>query len=190
MKKPFDICWHGRGGQGAVTAAKILAEAALGAGKFIQAFPEFGPERAGAPVRSFTRISDAPIVSHSPVTNPDIVVVLDPTLIGVVDVTEGLSEQGIVLVNTPRPASEVRAALKLNGRKVFTADATKIALEKIGRNIPNTPMIGALLKVTGVLKQEDLIGDFRAKYAKKFKPEVLAGNIAAIEAAFNEVKAE
>jgi len=194
MKNLIEICWHGRGGQGAVTAAKVLAESALSAGKFIQAFPEYGPERMGAPIRSFTRISSQPISIHSQVASPGVVVVLDSTLLGSVDVCEGLLENGIIIVNTPEQPGDIRKILGLDDKKliakVFTVDATKISLETIGKNIPNTPMIGALIKATDILELSAVLEDFRKKYATKFKPEIIEGNVRAIEKAYNEVKGE
>ncbi|MDI6827598.1 MAG: 2-oxoacid:acceptor oxidoreductase family protein [Armatimonadota bacterium] len=189
MSKLTEIRWHGRGGQGAKTAALLFGEAVLGQGKYMQAFPEYGPERMGAPVQSFNRISDQPITLHCHVTSPDVVVVLDPTLIGNVDVTQGLSENGIIIINSNLPAAKFREMLKLNGQKVYTVDASKIARETIGRDIPNTPMMGALIKVTGLLDFEEMIKDTRKKLEKKFrsKPEVIEGNIKAIQRAYEEV---
>lgn len=191
MKDLIEIRWHGRGGQGAKTAALLFADSALEQGKFIQAFPEYGPERMGAPVASFDRISSKPILLHSGVTNPDIVVVLDPTLIDTVDVTEGMSEGGTIIINTERPASEIRKSLKTAlSIKVFTVDASTISKETIGREIPNTPMLGALIKVSGLLDFKAMLEDTKKKLEKKFKskPEVIAGNMKAIERAYNEVK--
>lgn len=188
LKGLIEIRWHGRGGQGVVTAAKMLAESSLSEGKFIQAFPEYGPERMGAPIRSFTRISPTPIIIHSQVRNPQIVVVLDPTLIGSVDICEGLSSDGIILVNTPGSPGQIRDQLKLKKAKVFTVDATAIAIEKFGKNIPNTPMIGALAKVTNLVKIEALVENFQKAYSEKFKPEVIQGNIEAIKTAYEKVR--
>ena len=192
MGKLTEICWHGRGGQGAKTVALLLGDAALSEGKYIQAFPEYGPERTGAPVQSFNRISDEPITLHCHVKNPDVVVVLDPTLIGPVDITAGLSPDGVVIINTNQPASELKSKLNLNGRKLYTLDASTIAVETIGRNIPNTPMLGALAKVTGILSYETLMEDTKKKLEKKFrnKPEVIEGNLKAIERAYSEVKGD
>ncbi|MCL6518258.1 MAG: 2-oxoacid:acceptor oxidoreductase family protein [Armatimonadota bacterium] len=189
MSKLTEIRWHGRGGQGAKTAALLFGEAVLGQGKYMQAFPEYGPERMGAPVQSFNRISDQPITLHCHVTSPDIVVVLDPTLIGNIDVTQGLPENGIILINSSLPASKFREMLKLNGQKVYTVDASKIARETIGRDIPNTPMMGALVKVTGLLDFEEMLKDTRKKLEKKFRsrPEIIEGNIKAIQRAYDEV---
>jgi len=190
MAKLTEIRWHGRGGQGAKTAALLFGEAVLGQGKYMQAFPEYGPERMGAPVQSFNRISDEPITLHCHVTSPQVVVVLDPTLIGNVDVTQGLPNDGIIIINTEQPPSKFREMLHLNGQKVYTVDASRIARETIGRDIPNTPMMGALAKVTGLLDFQEMLKDTRKKLEKKFrsKPEIIEGNIKAIERAYNEVK--
>jgi len=190
MAKLTEIRWHGRGGQGAKTAALLFGEAVLGQGKYMQAFPEYGPERMGAPVQSFNRISDEPITLHCHVTSPQIVVVLDPTLIGTVDITHGLPADGTIIVNTGEQASKFREMLKLDGQKLYTVDASKIAQETIGRNIPNTPMMGALAKATGLLDFKDMLDDTRKKLEKKFrsKPEVVEGNVKAIQRAYNEVK--
>lgn len=190
MNEVLEIRWHGRGGQGAVTAAKILAESAISDGKFIQAFPEYGPERAGAPVRSFTRISSSPIYIHSQVTEPKVVIVLDPTLLEVTDVTEGLAEDGILIINTNDPPKDLRARLNIKGRKIFTVPATDIAIKELKRNIPNTPMIAALLKATGLLKLETVIENFEKVYSKKFNPAVVEGNVKAMKAAYESVKGE
>ncbi len=192
MGKLLEIRWHGRGGQGAKTGALLLGEALVNTGKFMQAFPDYGPERMGAPMRAYNRISDEPITIHSGVTSPHVVVVLDATLLGKVDVTEGLSEDGILLVNTAKEPAEIREKLGLTGRKVYTVDADQISQEAIGRPIPNTPMLGALVKITGVVSYEDLINDTRAKFSEKFrnKPEIVEGNIKAIERAYQEVRGE
>jgi len=191
MKDLIEIRWHGRGGQGAKTAALLLADAALASGKYIQAFPEYGPERMGAPVASFNRLSSKPILLHSGVTNPDVVIVLDPTLIDTVDVTEGMPENGVIIINTDKPPAEVKKGLNVaGGIKVFTVDASTISKETIGREIPNTPMLGALIKATGILDFKEMMEDTKKKLEKKFKskPEIVGGNIKAIERAYNEVK--
>ena len=190
MQKITEVRWHGRGGQGAVTAAKVLAESALSQGKHIQAFPEYGPERMGAPIRAFTRISDESINIHSHVTNPEIVAVLDPTLLEIIDVTEGTDENAVIIINTDQAPDEIRQKLDIKGRKIFTVDATSISLKEIGRNIPNTPMIGALIKATDIMKLEVVLEDFKTKYSGKFKQEVIAGNLKAIQRAYDEVKSE
>ena len=190
MKGLIEIRWHGRGGQGAKTAALLLGDAALASGKYIQAFPEYGPERMGAPVASFNRISSKPILLHSSVLNPDIVVVLDPTLIESVNVTEGMGEGGVLIVNTERSSKDVKNDCGVKGGiKVFTVDASKISIETIGRDIPNTPMLGALIKATGIMDFNQMLEDTKAKLQKKFKnkPEIIDGNVKAIERAYNEV---
>lgn len=192
MGKLFEIRWHGRGGQGAKTAAILVADAALGEGKYIQAFPEYGPERMGAPVQAFNRLSDEPINLHCGVDSPDVVVVLDPTLIETVKVTEGLKEEGILLINTKQEPKAMREKLPSFNGKLFTIDASTISKEELGQDIPNTPMIGALIKVTNLIDFERMLKNTRKKLEKKFKskPEMIDGNIRAIERAYQEVKGE
>lgn len=190
MKETFEIRWHGRGGQGAKTAALLFGDAATLTGKYIQAFPEYGPERMGAPVQAFNRISSKPIRIHSGIENPDVVIVLDITLIGQVDVISGLDQkEGIILVNSPSSPEELKKSLNFEG-KVYTVDASKISRETIGREIPNTPMIGALVRVTGILKIEELLESVKKRLEEKFRnrPEIIEGNLKAIERAYNEVK--
>jgi pyruvate ferredoxin oxidoreductase gamma subunit len=190
-KDMMEIRWHGRGGQGAKTAALLLGEAAISAGKYVQAFPEYGPERMGAPVAAFDRIASKEITIHSPVLKPDVVLVLDETLTESVDVAHGLSEEtGVLIVNTPYSKAEVQARVKWNGKKLITIDASKIAQANIGKAIPNTPMIGALLGAVDILPLEAFMEDTRKKLEKKFKskPEVIEGNLKAIRAAYEEVK--
>jgi pyruvate ferredoxin oxidoreductase gamma subunit len=191
MKELTEIRWHGRGGQGAKTAALLFADAALEQGKYVQAFPEYGPERMGAPVAAFNRLSSKPILLHSGITSPEIVVVLDPTLVDTVDITEGMPENGTILINTEKSPSDIKKELNLTGGiKVFAVDASTISKETIGRDIPNTPMLGALIKATGLLDFNVMVEDTRKKLEKKFKskPEVIEGNIRAIERAYKEVK--
>lgn len=192
MGKLTEIRWHGRGGQGAKTAALLFADAALGEGLYIQAFPEYGPERMGAPVQSFDRLSDEPITIHCGVTNPSVVVVLDPTLIGTVDVTQGLPDDGAIIINTSETAKDIRQKLGIIKGKVYTVDASSISRETIGREIPNTPMLGALAKVTSLINFERMVEDNRKKLTLKFKnrPEIIEGNIKSIQRAYQEVKGE
>jgi pyruvate ferredoxin oxidoreductase gamma subunit len=184
--KTVEIIWHGRGGQGVVTANEVLAGAALKEGKFIKAFPEFGPERMGAPIRAFTRISDAPIQVHSQVTQPDIVMVLDPTLLKQIDVVGGLKEGGIVIANYTEGKEKLAGLLS---RKVecHAVDATRIAMEEIGRPTANTAMLGALIKVATPVSLKSVTDEVASKFAGKFKPEVIAKNVRAVERAYEEV---
>lgn len=188
-----EIRWHARGGQGAKTAAILLAEAAEAAGLFIQGFPEYGPERMGAPILAFNRLSKSPIRVHGHVEHPDIVVVLDPTLIGKVNIADGFPPHGILLVNTPKDAREIRRMIGIQGGKVFTLDATGISLAELGRDIPNTPMMGALMAVApDVIEFGTFISATREQMGKKFKgnEKLVEGNIRAINRARQEVKGE
>ncbi|MEK7314443.1 MAG: 2-oxoacid:acceptor oxidoreductase family protein [Deltaproteobacteria bacterium] len=199
--KYTEVRWHGRAQQGMVTAAKLLGEAALMEGKYVQAFPEFGPERMGAPVRAFNRVSDDPIKMHCQVTNPNIVLIADQTLIGMAlsggmesfgSVTSGTEKDGIFIVNTPNSPEVMRKMLSLaeGFGRVYTLDASKISRETIKREMPNTPMLGAVAKVTGLIKLESLIEDFKENYAKKYSAQVIEGNVAAMKAGFEGVKGE
>ncbi|HID31794.1 MAG TPA: pyruvate synthase [bacterium (Candidatus Stahlbacteria)] len=185
----LEIRWHGRGGQGAKTAALLFADAALETGKYIQAFPEYGPERMGAPVQAFNRLSDEPIRLHCGIKCPKIVVILDPTLAETVNVTEGVPEDGIIVINTTESAEVMRKKLGLKDQKVYTVDATKIAKEVLGRDIPNTPMLGALTRATGILDFESMVNSVHEKLKKKFitNPELVEKNIEAIRRAYEEV---
>lgn len=187
--KMLEIRWHGRGGQGAKTASLLLAQAAFEIGAYMQAFPEYGPERMGAPVTAYTRISNEPIRIHSNIYEPDVEVVIDPTLIGTVDVTSGLKEDGILLVNTAKDPQYVKERTGFKG-KVYTIDASQIALDEIGGNFPNTPMLAAVVKVTDVLDEqkfvENMEGNFRKKFAHKL--QVVDGNMRALKRAMQEVK--
>lgn len=193
MSNVVEIRWHGRGGQGAKTAALLLAESASQVGKFIQGFPEYGPERMGAPVTAYNRISDKPIRIHCNIANPNVMVVLDPTLIGTTtDVAKGVHEDGIFIINTNKSPEEMRKKLGIKTGKVYTVDANQISLETIGRVIPNTPLMGALIRVTGIIPYEAFVEDTKKQLEKKFrsKPEVIEGNLKAIERAYQEVKGE
>jgi pyruvate ferredoxin oxidoreductase gamma subunit len=185
-----EIRWHGRGGQGAVTAAKMVAELALGEGKYFQAFPEYGPERSGAPIVAFTRVSDAPIQVYSGIEHPQIVVVLDSSLLKIVDVTRGAPDDAIVLVNSERPPATLRKDSGLEGGRLYTIAATRIAVETIKRPIPNTPMVGALTRITGLFNIDDVVTFLREDFGKKFPPKVVEGNIAAITRSYEEVQGE
>jgi len=187
--KMIEVRWHGRGGKGAKTAALLFAETVLATGKFIQAFPEYGPERMGAPVQSFNRISDEPITIHSGITNPQFVVILDPSLMDSVNVTDGIGKEGKVIVNTTFSAAEIAKQLNVDKSQVYVVNASHIATETIGKNIPNTPMLGALVKVIGNLDINAVLEDTKTKLSAKFrhKPEVIEGNVASIKRAYDEV---
>jgi pyruvate ferredoxin oxidoreductase gamma subunit len=171
-----------------VTAGKVLAETALEAGRYFQSAPEYGPERAGAPIRAYTRLSDEPISLHSNIEEPDIVVVLDPTVIGPVDVTAGLKPDGIIIVNTPKPPDEMRRQLKRDTGRVVTIDATRIAIDEIGRDITNTPLLGAFAAVTGIFTVEEIVDQTRHRFGKKLAPKVVDANIRAIKRAAQEIQ--
>lgn len=187
MAELTEIRWHGRGGQGVVTAGKLLAETAMGSGQYFQAFPDYGPERMGAPIRAFTRLSSKPITIHSQIEEPDVVLVLDPTLLGTVPVTDGLQEDGTLLVNTAMSPAEVREATGFHTGKVFTVNASHIAIEEMGREITNTPMLGAFARATGLFDIEDLAEQLRAWFGKKISAEVIEANVRAMRRAAEEV---
>ncbi|MGE5553483.1 MAG: 2-oxoacid:acceptor oxidoreductase family protein [Betaproteobacteria bacterium] len=194
MAEMLEIRWHGRGGQGAKTASQLLGEAAAGTGRYVQSFPEYGPERMGAPVTAFNRISDEPITLHCNIAHPRVVLVLDASFTGKVDFTDGMPEDGILIINTDKPPAAMRRELGLPPGKIhlYTVDASEIARQTIGRDIPNTPMMGAFAGVTGIIPLEDLVEDTRKKLEKKFrsKPEVIEGNLEAIARAAREVRGE
>ena len=190
MSNLIEIRWHGRGGQGAKTASLLLADAAFNTGKYIQGFPEYGPERMGAPITAYNRISDTPIRVHSNIYEPDYVVVVDDTLLTAVDVTAGLKPDGAIIINTTLDADEIRSQLKGYKGDIYTIDARKVSMETLGRYFPNTPMLAAIVKVSKIMPEDaflaDMIGSFKHKFAKK--PEVIDGNMKALEMALNEVK--
>ncbi|MBA1335521.1 MAG: Pyruvate:ferredoxin oxidoreductase, gamma subunit [Firmicutes bacterium] len=190
MSKTVEIRWHGRGGQGAKTASLLLAEAAFNTGKFIQGFPEYGPERMGAPITAYNRISDRKIRIHSNIYEPDYVVVVDESLIKDVDVTAGLKEGGAILVNTSKRPEEIKEQLQGFNGKVYTIDAMAISLETLGKYFPNTPMLGAIVKVSGIMSEEEFVDSMRESFGHKFasKAEVIEGNMKAIKRALQEVK--
>ena len=187
MEELIEIRWHGRGGQGAKTAAQFLAEAALEEGKYVQAFPEYGPERAGAPIKAYTRISSQPIKIHSAIRNPRAVVVIDPTLATSL-VLEGLDKDGLLVINSSDSPDKLRKGLNYKGGKLATVDASRISLEAVGRAMPNTPMLGALLKVFPVVSIEVVEKQVRAKFLKKIGEEKTEANIQAVRRAHSEVK--
>jgi pyruvate ferredoxin oxidoreductase gamma subunit len=183
-----EIRWHARGGQGAKTASTLLAESALTAGKFVQGFPEYGPERMGAPILAFNRIGDDPITIHSNVENPDVVMVLDPSLIGAVDVTQGLKDDGVIIVNSTANPAELKARLGAKS-KVATVDASGISVATIGRDIPNTPMMGALLRVNEFIPFEGFMESVKTDLDRRFhgRQAIVEGNLNAMRRAYQEV---
>jgi len=189
MADIVEIRWHGRGGQGTVTAAKVLADACLSGGRYVQAFPEYGPERAGAPLKAYNRISSKELRMHCPVLHPMIVSVADPTLIESINVAEGAKEDAIFVVNTSKEPQEIRSKLNASsGQKVFTIDASKIALECIGRALPNAPMLGAICKITALVTLEHLLEDVRKSFGKKFSQKIIDGNLEATRRGYEEVR--
>lgn len=189
MEDLIEIRWHGRGGQGAKTASLLLADAAFNTGKYIQGFPEYGPERMGAPLTAYNRISNTPIRIHSNIYEPDYVVVVDDSLLECVDVTAGLKEDGAIVINTTKDAEYLFKVLKDYKGSIYTIDARKISLETLGNYFPNTPMLAAIIKVSGIMNDEELIKDMQGSFKHKFakKPEVIEGNMKALQRALQEV---
>ena len=189
MKDLIEIRWHGRGGQGAKTASLLLADAAFNTGKYIQGFPEYGPERMGAPITEYNRISNTPIRIHSNIYEPDYVVVVDDSLLEAVDVTAGLKPDGAIVINTTKSGDELKPLLNGYSGDIYTIDARKISLETLGKYFPNTPMLAAIVKVSGVIEEKDFLADMEGSFKHKFakKPEVIDGNMKALELALKEV---
>lgn len=190
MENLIEIRWHGRGGQGTKTASLLLADAAFNTGKYIQGFPEYGPERMGAPITAYNRISDTPITVHSNIYEPDYVVVVDDTLLETVDVTSGLKNTGAIVINTTKSPDYIKSVLKGYSGKIYTIDARKVSVEALGKYFPNTPMLAAIVKVTGIMNDEDFLKDMEGSFKHKFakKPEVIDGNMKALEMALKAVK--
>lgn len=183
MKDTIELRWHGRGGQGAKTAALLLADVAFKTGKYVQGFPEYGPERMGAPITAYNRISEKPITIHSNIYSPDFVAVVDDGLLETVDVTAGLSPSGAIVVNTQKSKEEIVPLLKGYQGKVYTIDARAISVEALGKNYPNSPMLAAVVAVTGVMEPEVFLSEMKASFEHKFakKPEVIEGNMKALQ---------
>ena len=190
MSNVVEIRWHGRGGQGAKTASELLAEAAFNTGKFVQGFPEYGPERMGAPITAFNRISDAKIRVHSNIYEPNYVVVVDESLLDCVDVTAGLKADGAIIVNSSKNPEQLRPSLAGYKGKICTVDARAISEACLGRYFPNTPMLAAVVKVSGVMADDTFIKDMQTNFSNKFasKPQVIDGNMKALKRAITEVK--
>ena len=189
MKDLIEIRWHGRGGQGAKTASLLLADAAFNTGKFIQGFPEYGPERMGAPITAYNRISTSPIRIHSNIYEPDFVVVVDDSLLSSVDVTAGLKKEGAIVINTTKGVDEIKPLLNGYEGNVYAIDARAVSEEALGNYFPNTPMLAAIVKVTEIMEEEAFINDMEGSFKHKFakKPEVIEGNMKAIKLAWERV---
>jgi 2-oxoacid:acceptor oxidoreductase, gamma subunit, pyruvate/2-ketoisovalerate family len=190
MDNMIEIRWHGRGGQGAKTASLLLADAAFNTGKYIQGFPEYGPERMGAPITAYNRISTAPIRIHSNIYEPDYVVVVDDSLLESVPVTAGLKETGAIIINTTKDVNALKTLLNGYKGNVYTIDARKVSIEALGKYFPNTPMLAAIVKVSNIMSEEEFLNDMEGSFKHKFakKPEVIEGNMKALTLALKEVK--
>lgn len=186
----IEIRWHGRGGQGAKTASLLLADAAFNTGKYIQGFPEYGPERMGAPITAYNRISDTPIRIHSNIYEPDYVVVVDDSLIGAVDVTSGLKDNGAIVINTNEDIDSLRKKLNGFSGKIYTIDASRISLECLKANFPNTAMLAAVVNITKIMSKEELVDNMKDAFSHKFakKPEVIEPNMEALLRGYDEIK--
>lgn len=189
MEKSVEIRWHGRGGQGAKTAALLLADVSFKAGKYVQGFPEYGPERMGAPITAYNRISDTKITVHSNIYEPDYVVVVDEGLLDSIDVTAGLNPEGAIVVNSAKSPEEIMSKLKGYTGRVYTVDARKISVKALGKYFPNSPMLAAIVAVSGVMDMDQFLKEMEASYKHKFskKPEVIEGNMNALRMTFKEV---
>ena len=192
MSKETEIRWHGRGGQGAKTAALLLADVCFKTGAYVQGFPEYGPERMGAPITAYNRISDKEIRVHSNIYEPDLVVVVDETLLEAVDVTAGLAKDGAIIVNTKKAPDDIRPLLGGYEGSVYTVDARKISIEALGKYFPNSPMLAAAVAVSRVMDKESFIREMRASYEHKFakKPEVIEGNMKALTMTFDALSSQ
>ena len=181
MKDLIEIRWHGRGGQGAKTASLLLADAAFNTGKYIQGFPEYGPERMGAPITAYNRISTNPITIHSNIYEPDYVVVVDDSLLETINVTAGLKDDGAIVINSTKDGNYIRSKLKDYKGDIYKIDARKISMETLGKYFPNTPMLAAIVKVSKIMTDEEFLNDMQGSFKHKFakKPEVIEGNMKA-----------
>lgn len=190
MENMIEIRWHGRGGQGAKTASQLLADAAFMSGKYIQSFPEYGPERSGAPITAYNRISDERCNIHSNIYEPDYVVVVDETLLESVDVTAGLKKEGAIVINSAKNASELRGLLHGYEGRVYTIDAGTISRKHLGGYFPNTPMLAAIVAVSECVNKDKFLEDMKVSYQHKFakKPQVIEGNLLCLKEAMEEVK--
>lgn len=182
MKDMIEIRWHGRGGQGAKTAALLLTDVVFQTGKYVQGFPEYGPERMGAPITAYNRISSRKIRVHSNIYNPDYVIVVDASLLRVTNVLAGLKEDGALIINSEDSEEEIRRSLGGYQGKLYIVDAKKISLAALGKYFPNTPMLAAAVKITGVMEEDEFLSAMEESFQHKFakKPEVIAGNMEAL----------
>ena len=190
MGKMVEIRWHGRGGQGAKTASLLLADVAFSSGMYVQGFPEYGPERMGAPITAYNRIGDEPIRVHSNIYEPNFVVVVDETLIEAIEVEKGLKEGGAIIVNSEKTPEELRAELRGYTGRLYTCNAKKISEECLGKYFPNTPMLGAVVKVSKLVPEDEFIKNMEESFKHKFstKPQVLEGNMCALKRSMDEVE--
>jgi pyruvate ferredoxin oxidoreductase gamma subunit len=186
MSQMTEIRWHGRAGQGVVTAGELLAEAAMKSGKYFQAFPEYGSERMGAPIKSYTRIADEPLEMHCPILEPDVVIVVNPNLLGVVDITEGLKPDGTVVINTGASPQSIRAKLGFQGGTVWCVDATRIAMEELRRDIPSTMMLAVMARATDIASLDSAIEVTKHSLGTRLRPEVVEANVRALKRAYDE----
>lgn len=187
MTDKIEVRWHGRGGQGTVTACKLFADACLNGGRYVQAFPEYGPERAGAPIRAYNRVSDKELRGHYPVTRPNIVVVVDATLLDSIDVTEGAPDDAAFIVNCCGNSGEIRTRIKARPtQRIFTVDASRISIDTIGRPMPNAPLIGCVARVSGLLSLQAVLDDMQKSFNKKFSQKIIEGNLEATRRGFEE----
>ncbi len=192
MQEMLEIRWHARGGQGAKTAALLLAESLMGEGRYVQAFPEYGPERMGAPMRSFDRISSKPIRLHTSIKNPDIIIILDPSLLADPSTLEGLKEDGTILVNTADDPKTVREKYNIKKGKIYTLNASQLAQQELKRDIASAPMLGALMRISGIMPLEEFLEHSRKELERKFRhrPEVIEANLRLYKRAYEEVQSE
>ena len=190
MNKITEIRWHGRGGQGAKTACLLLADVAFTAGKYVQGFPEYGPERMGAPITAYNRISDERCTVHSNIYTPDFVVVVDESLLEAVDVTAGLKEEGAIVINSAKEPESFRPLLRGYKGAIYTIDARSISEKNLGKYFPNTPMLAAIVKVSKVLDEDQFAADMEESFKHKFasKPQVIEGNMNCLKQSLKEVK--
>jgi pyruvate ferredoxin oxidoreductase gamma subunit len=186
MSQMLEIRWHGRAGQGVVTAGESLGEAAMHTGMYFQAFPEYGAERMGAPIKAYTRLSDEIIEVHAPILEPDMVVVVNPNLIGIVELTEGLKPDGTLIVNTTQTPAEIRERLGFSTGSVWTVDATGIAMGELRRDIPSTVLLGVVVRASELIDLEAVVGATRQSLGGKLRPEIVEANVRALERANTE----